>query len=210
MNIANRFQSNFKIYLLAAILIVIGVSLVIHFGRGMFNAYRAMEFARQNNFDAGNPDPDLVRPWMDIRYIAVAFTVPQEFLFAELGIPMERRNSEIPLYRLNDEFKFGRSDQSDRPYPAIVDKVRDAIVKYRENPVPTGLREGGVRPWMSVQYISNSTGIPAEVIFEQIGLPMDDYAFMPLDRLSDEVHYHHGVRALVDKIQHVVDTYEAP
>ena len=199
-----KLKSISPLLIVAAGLIVLGLVIIIHYGRGAFNSYRAMEFAREHGFDAGNPNPDLIRPWMNIRYIAVAYAVPQEFLFAELGIPMERRNSETPLYRLNQEFGFGQSDQG----PAIVTKVQDAILKYRANPVTTGLREHGVRYWMSVQYIANSTGIPAEYIFEQIGLPMAGNAYLPLDRLSQETHYASGVRALVEAIQRVVDTYK--
>lgn len=203
----DRLKSISRIQILAVVLIVLGVALVIHFGRGAFYAYRAMEYARSHGFDAGNPDPDHIRPWMNIRYVAVAYAVPQEFLFSELGLPMERRNSQTPLFRLNTEFGFGRSAQS--PRPAIVDKMREAILKYRADPVTTGLREGGVRPWMSVQYISNSTGIPPAYILEQIGLPIVDNAFMPLEYLSEETGYEGGTRALVATVQQVVDSYEA-
>ena len=194
---------------MAIILIAIGVVAVVRYGIGTFNAYRAVQYARQNNFDAGNPDPDLLRPWMNMQYVAVAYTVPQEFLFAELGIPFERRSSRASLADLNDRFNFGRATDGDRPYPLILDRLKAAIIKYRENPIPTGLERDGVRPWMSVQYIANSTGIPAEVIFEQIDVPMDGNAFLPLDALAGEARYQGGPRALVENIQQVVDTYEA-
>lgn len=210
MGLINKFKTISKIQILAVILIVVGLGLAIHFGRGAFNAYRAMEYARVHNFEAGNVDSNLIRPWMTLRYIAVAYAVPQEYLFFELNIPMERRHSETPLYQLNDQFKFGPSSHNGQPGLAIEDKLRQAILKYRENPVPTGLKEGGVRPWMSIQYIANSTGIPAEYFFEQIGLPMDDHAYMLLERLSDETHYRGGPRALIEAVQRVVDTYEAP
>jgi hypothetical protein len=204
-----KLKSISKIQILAVILIIIGLGLVIRYGIGSFNAYRAMEYARVNNFEAGNPNPDLIRPWMSIRYVAVAYTVPQEYLFFELGIPMERRNSEVSLDDLNDEFKLGRSEQDGRPHLVIMDKLKEAILAYRENPVPTGLREGGVRPWMNVQYIANSTGIPVEYIFEQLGLSMDGNAYMLLERLTEETHYPGGMRALIERLQQIVDTYEA-
>jgi hypothetical protein len=203
----DKLKSISRVQILAIALIVFGLGLVIHYGRGAVHAYRAMQFAEFHEFDAGHLDPDLIRPWMTIRYIAVAYAVPQEFLFSELDIPMARRNSETPLYRLNNEFDWGQSAQG--PWPAIVDKVRAAILAYRADPVTTGLRERGVRPWMSVQYISNSTGIPPQYIFEQIGLPLAGNAYMPLEKLSDETRYEGGTRALVRKIQNLVDTYEA-
>ena len=88
-----KLKSISPLLIVAAGLIVLGLVIVIHYGRGAFNSYRAMEFAREHGFDAGNPNPDLIRPWMNIRYIAVAYAVPQEFLFAELGIPMDCRLS---------------------------------------------------------------------------------------------------------------------
>lgn len=207
MVIINKLKSISKIQILAIILIVIGLGLVIRYGIGAFNAYRALEYARLNNFAAGNPDPDLIRPWMNIRYIAVAYTVPQEFIFAQLGLPINRSNGEMPLYRLNDQMGLGPSDQG--KYPAIIDKLREAILKYRENPVTTGLEGRGVAPWMSIQYIANSTGVPAEYIFEQIGVPGDGNAYITLEGISDRVHYQGGPRKLAEDIQKVVDTYEA-
>lgn len=206
MLIVDKLKAISKIKLLAVVLIGIGLLFTIRYSIGTFRAYRAFEYAQANDFEAGNVDPDLIRPWMNIRYIAVVFAVPQEFLFAELGIPMERRNNNVRLNQLNDQF-FEQETRDGQLI--IVDKLQDAIIKYRENPITTGLRERGVRPWMSVQYISNSTGIPPETIFEQIGVPMEGNAFIPLERLSAEVRYRGGPRALVEDIQQIVDTYEA-
>jgi len=67
-----------------------------------------------------------------------------------------------------------------------------------------------VARWMNVQYVANSTGIPADYIFEQLSLPMDGNAFMPLDRVVDETNYKPGVRELTKQIQQIIDNYEAP
>jgi len=203
--IVKKIKSISKIQILAVGLIVVGLGLVVHYYAGTRDAYRAMEFARVHNFDAGNPDPNLIRPWMNLQYIAVAYTVPQEFLFNELSLPMNRENSETPLDHLSREYNFVAMPG----HFVIVDKLQAAILKYRENPVPTGLKEHGVRPWMNIQYVANSTGIPAEYIFEQIGLPMDGNAYLLLERLGEEAHYQGGPKALIDAVQHVVDTYEA-
>jgi len=205
VGIINKLKSISKIQILAVVLILIGLVAMVRYGIGTFNAYREIQYARANNFGAGNVDPNILRPWMSMRYIAVAYAVPQEYLFHELGIPMERRNSEVSLFDLNDQFHFGPTTQGDKRYPAILDKVRDAIIKYRENPVPTGLREGGVRPWMSIQYVANSTGIPAETIFAQIGVPADGNAYIPLEFLVDAIKYKGGLRGLTDAVQRVVD-----
>jgi len=192
--------------ILAIILIVAGVVFTIRYVRGTIYAYHAMQFAMQHNFDAGNPDVDLLEPWMSIRYIAEAYTVPQSYLFDKLGVEMNPPNSELPVGRLNRQLgRRGRPEQ-----PIILDKIREAILEYRENPVATGLQEQRVARWMNVQYIANSTGIPAEYIFEQIGLPMEGYAFMPLERLVDETRYEPGVRELTKQIEQIIETYEAP
>jgi hypothetical protein len=204
-NLKNRLKSISKVQVIAIVLILIGLVITVRYSMRTLSSYREIRYARENNFDAGNPDLDLIRPWMSVRYIAVAYTVPQEFIFAELGIPIDGRTAEASLLDLNDRFDFGRTRQDDRPYPLIIDRVREAITEYRQNPVPTGLKQGGVRPWMSVQYIANTTGIPADRIFEQIGIPFDDNAYIPLDVLSDRVRYEGGPRALVDTIQRLVD-----
>lgn len=209
MVIINKIKSISKIQILAIILIVVGVVAVVHYGRGAFYAYRELEYARTNDFKSGNVDPELIRPWMTVRYIAVAYAVPQEYLFSELGLPMERRHSETPLDDLNAQLNLDRFEKNGRPYFAIIDILRQAIIDYRENPVPTGLKEGGVRPWMSMQYVANSTGIPVETLFAQIGLPPDDTANMPLEYLADKTDYEGGLRALMDAVQRAVDTYEA-
>lgn len=213
MALLNKFKSISKIQIAAVILIIIGLFAVVRYGIGTFYAFREMQYARQNNFDEGNLDPSLLRPWMNMQYIAVAYAVPQEYLFAELSIPFERRNSRISLDDLNEMFNFGRAstDERDgRPYPLIMDKLTKAIEDYRANPVPTGLEGDGVRPWMSIQYIANSTGIPVETIFKEINLEEDGNAYIPLEYLVDEIKYPGGPHALFDNLQRVIDTYEAP
>ena len=200
-----RLLKSRRVVLLLGILLVgIGLLSITRYARGAMIAYRAMEFAQTNNFDAGNPELSLIRPWMNIRYVAEAYTVPQRFLFDELDIPMKPANSELPLGRVNGRLRLGFNGEE----PAVVDIVRQAIQKYRDDPVVTGLGESRVEPWMNVQYVANSTGIPAEVIFEGVGIPMAGYAYMPLDRLSTEVNYEAGVRELAKAIQNVVDAYE--
>ncbi len=201
----NKIKSISKTKIFAFILIMVGLMVMVNYGFGMFNAYRAMEFARANHFADGNVDPNLIRPWMNIRYVAVAYTVPEEFLFSELAIPMEERNSKVSLDKLNDQF-FER--QGTRGHLLIMDKLQEAILKYRQNPVPTGLKKNGVRVWMSIQYIANSTGIPPEYIFKKIGISMDSKAYLPLDAIDKEAHYEGGLQALEQAIQQAVDDYQ--
>lgn len=208
MALTKKLKPIWIIRIAAILLIIVGVAAVIRYGIGTFYAFREMQYARQNNFNEGNLDPSLLRPWMNMQYVAVAYAVPQEYLFSELGIPFERRNSRISLDDLNEMFHFGRA-KTDPPKPLIMDRLAQAIEDYRANPVPTGLEGDGVRFWMSIQYIANSTGIPVETIFKELNLEEDGNAYIPLEYLVDEIKYPGGPRALYDKLQQIIDTYEA-
>ncbi len=194
-----------KTKIIAFVLIGVGLIITVRYSIGMFQAYRAMEFAHANNFAKGNLDPNLLRPWMNMRYVAVAYAVPEEFLFSELGIRMEKRNNMASLDKLNNQFF---EHQGTKDHLLIMDKLSEAILKYRKNPVPTGLKENGVRVWMSIQYIANSTGIPPEYIFKQIGIPMEGKAYLPLDAIDAEFGYEGGLRALEQAVQQAVDNYK--
>lgn len=198
-------QSRFGLLLMGIILIGAGLTYAIRSGRGAIDSFRSIQFATEHNFDGGNPDIELISHWMNIRYIAEAYTVPQSFLFDEIGIEMNRPNSELPLRRLNRRYDFGDSELGD---PALVDHVRDAILAYRENPVVTGLSEGNVRRWMNVTYIANSTGVSVEIFFDALGLPVAGYAYMPLDRLVDQSGYQPGVGQLIQVLEQTIDTNE--
>ena len=194
-----------KLQILAIVLVLIGLGLVIFFGIRTVRSYRELTYIQQEGLDVGTADLDAIRPWMTPKFVAVAYAVPQEYLFAELGIPFDRWNSNEALGRLNREFEPDDKPSKDVA-PIIIDKVKEAIEKYRENPVPTGL-EDDVRAWMSIQYIANSTGVPAEYIFEQIGVPAEGNENKPLDRLDEELNYPGGRRALVETVQNALSQY---
>ncbi len=215
-------RSKYTVLVVAIVLIIFGALTTIRYARGALNAYRTMEYARVNNFDAGNVDPALIRPWMNLRFVAVAYAVPEEYILEELGIrPPEghggrtdgppggrddREFTQAPLDRLNDRLRLGNTNGE----PALLPILRDVILRYREDPVATGMTERGVRPWMNMQYIANSTGIPVETFFEAMGVPVEGYAYIPLERLADEVQFVGGPGALMDAIRNVINTYEAP
>jgi len=193
-----------KLQILAIVLVLIGLGLVIFFGIRTVRSYKELTYIQQEGLDVGTADLDAIRPWMTPKFVAVAYAVPQEYIFAELGIPFDRWNSNEALGELNKEFDFGKPP--DKESMIIIDKVRAAIEKYRENPVPTGL-EGDVRAWMSIQYIANSAGVPAEYIFEKIDVLAEGNENKPLDRLDEELHYPGGRRALVEAVQNALNQY---
>lgn len=191
-------------WLLAVILVVLGLTLTAYFGIRAVRSFRQIQYIHEQGLDRGVASVEAIRPWMTIRFIAVAYAVPEEYLYSSLDIPFERRNADQPLGELNRIYERGHSPNSTEL--AIVDQARAAITAYRANPVATGLRD--VRPWMSIRYIANSSGVPEAYIFAQLGLPQSDNENKPLDFLSDELHYLHGPRALADDIQRVLDGYQ--
>ncbi len=203
-SLLSRIKSISKIQILAVLLIIFGLVFMVSKGLGMVNFYKEVQYAKVNNFKAGNISPDLLRPWMTIRYIAVAYAVPQKYLFDSANIQPRKENSMIGLNRLNSQMQLGSVDGG---RPVLMGTIRDAIVKYKANPVITGLIEKQVTDWMSVQYVANSIGIPAETIFMELGITMDGHAYEPLGFLSDEIDYPGGSKSLVAAIQKIVDDH---
>jgi len=196
-----KIKSISKVQWLAVALIVIGVAIMIPKAMGMVEFYKEARYAAEHDFSAGNLSPDLLRPWMSIRYIAVAYAVPQIYLYDTVGIKPHPETSMLALDRLNRQMKLGQVDGQ----PALMKTVREAILAYRADPVVTGLLEQEAHDWMTVQYISNSTGVPVETIFAGIGLPAEGNAHKPLGFLSDEMNYPGGPKALVAAVQNVLD-----
>ena len=188
------FQPKRLIPLIALLLIVAGIFFAMRFAQGAVASYRSMQFARQNDFDAGNLDVALVQPWMTMRYIAEAYAVPQIYLFDQLDIPMRRQTRRLPIERLNRRFQLGNVDGE----PAIVEMIQRAILDYRQTPVVTGLAEGKVQHWMNIQYIANSTGIPVEALFDAVAIPMEGNVFKPLGWLVDSTEYEPGLDHLLE------------
>lgn len=186
---------------LAAALIIIGVALMISKAQGMLEFYREANYATKNEFHQGNVSPDLLRPWMSIRYLSVAYAVPQAYLFDALDIQPKKETSMLSISRLNQQMKLGKVNDE----PALMESVRKAILAYRAHPVATGLIERKVEGWMTVAYIANSTGIPAETILQAAGLPLESNAYDTLGFLKDKVSYPGGEKALLAAIQKIVD-----
>jgi hypothetical protein len=187
---------------LAMALILVGVTIMVPKAKGMFDFYKEVQYAADHNFASGNVSPELLRPWMSIRYIAVAYAVPQQYLFDAAGIKPKKETSMIALNRLNQQMGHGKGNGQ----PVLMKTIQDAIVAYRANPIVTGLLEKHVEEWMTVQYIANSTGVPAETILQAINLPLDGNAHKPLGFLSDEVDYPGGPKMLIAAVQKIVDT----
>ncbi|MGB0387576.1 MAG: hypothetical protein ACPGWR_22380 [Ardenticatenaceae bacterium] len=188
--------------LLTIALIVCGVLLVGYFG---LRVARGFLLFRTQPLKPGITDVQAIRPWMTIRYIGVAYAVPEEYLFFQLDIPFDNRTRDDTLGRLNRHFEVGEP-KPDEP-PPIINKVQEAIKRYQEEPVATGLDQ--IRAWMSVQYIANATGVPAAYIFESIGLPLEEANEYMLLRDLDGKYRYGGPRQLIEAIQEAIAQYEA-
>ena len=204
-NFTEKIRSVPVTTIIALVLIIVGLIIMVPRAMGMWSFYSEVRYATENNFQAGNISPDLLRPWMSLRYISVAFAVPQKFLFDFTKIQPRKETSMIAINRLNRQLNLGQVDGQ----PKLMKTIKTAILAYRANPVVTGLIEGHVEEWMNVAYIANSTGIPAATILNQAGIPTDGNSYKPLGFLSNEFHYSGGTRALVAAIQKIVDSQAA-
>ncbi len=198
-----RLKSLTKLHLLAIGLIIIGLALVAHFGMNSFRSFQQMRYIHEQKLDLGAAHVDAIRPWMTVRFVAVAYAVPQEYIFAELDIPFDQRNSNDTLGNLNRKYNFGPPATAGGELP-FLNKIRQIITQYQANPVATGLEED-IRPWMTIRYIANSTGVPADYIFQQIGLPATGNENKPLGLLEQESHY--GKPALGEAIKKALAHY---
>tara|TARA_R110002073_G_scaffold35970_11_gene104904 strand:+ start:983 stop:1648 length:666 start_codon:yes stop_codon:yes gene_type:complete len=201
--------------LLKFAIVFVGLGLVFYFGGRTLESYRQLRFIQEQGFDTGDADVDAIHPWMTIRFIAAAYAVPREYIYAELGVNATERRRNIDVKHLNEELGLGRSESGD--YPAVIDRLRQIILAYHENPVATGLSD--VRPWMTLEYIANSSGIPITTIVDELGLDKfalqeppssesgsDDevYIHKPLDELAHELRYPRGPRGLIEEIKAVI------
>jgi hypothetical protein len=185
-----------KLRLLLTIgMIALGLAIAGFFGIRTLTSARQLHYIRQQGLDRGSASVDAIRPWMTVRFIAVAYAVPEEYIYSALEIPFDRRRPDSSLGEINKQFQLGQSPDHEL---AIIDKTKTAVNAYRANPVATGLRD--VRPWMSIRYIANSTGVPAQDIFAALGIPATDNQDKPLDLLGKEQHYPGGLKALIDAV----------
>lgn len=183
-------------------LILLGALLTVIYGLRSVRSFRQVQYIQQQGLDRGTASVDAIQPWMTVRFIAVAYAVPEEYLYSALGIPFDRRNADRPLGRII----LPPPDAGDGPPPTpipdfgavLVQRAKDAVLAYRADPIATGLRE--IRPWMSLRYISNSEGIPLDELFAQTGLAPSLNPDKPLDLLSEETDFPGGVRGLTETI----------
>jgi hypothetical protein len=192
--------------LLVSLVVLLGLAVTVFFSVRAINSTRQLRYIQEQGLDDGTAQVEAVRAWMTMRFIAVAYAVPEEYLYDALQIPFDRRIADRPIGWLNEE--YGRPAPVAGEELKIVFEVRDAITAYRANPVVTGLRD--VRPWMSIRYIANSTGVAEATLFGAINLPATGNESKPLQLIAEEQNYPGGTRALIAALLPVVPGVDPP
>ncbi|MEM7115765.1 MAG: hypothetical protein AAF614_25215 [Chloroflexota bacterium] len=189
---------------LTAVFILGGLALIIVYGMRTYRSFRQMSYVQAQGLDDGTASPDAIRGWMTINYIAVAYAVPEEYIYSQLDIPFERRNRRESIRDLNREYRLGR-DEDDRTLQIEI-AIQEAIIVYRENPVTVHLED--IRAWMTIRYIAASTGVPESYLFAAIEIPQeDDNEFKELRRLDREYDIR-GRDTLEKAIEDALANYE--
>ena len=164
---------------IAFLLISLGIIVMLGYGLRALRSYRQWRYIQNEGFDRRIANVDAIQPWMTVRYVSVAYSVPEEYLFAQLDIPYDKRNSQDTLGRLNRVYNSGKSRFKGA---TILEETAMAIIAYQENPVLTDSQD--IRLWMSIGYIANRSGVPESYLFTQIGITPTNNATRPLDNLA--------------------------
>lgn len=109
------------------ILIILGFSLIVFFGLRTVHSYIRLQ---RMGLKPGVTDVEAIRGWMTVPYIATAYGVPEEYLFAHIDIPAEE-NQKTSLSQINRKYAFGEKG-------VIVNTVKTAVTTYQqEHPSPS-------------------------------------------------------------------------
>jgi hypothetical protein len=183
-------------------LILIGLAVTVLFGLRSVRSFRQVQYIQQQGLDRGAASVEAIQPWMTIRFIAVAYAVPEEYLYSALDVAFDRRNGDRPIGRIQPMPTPLTDGSLPTPIPdfgtVIVEKAKAAVLAYQADPVATGLQD--IRSWMSLRYISNSGGIPLDELFTKTQLSPTLNPDKPLDLLAAEEKYPGGPRGLVDDV----------
>ena len=103
-----RTPSASRRLLLTIALVIVGAALVGFFG---LRAYHAYDRFQGSALREGATDAEAIRGWMTLPYIARAYGVPEDALFAALGIP-KPGNERLSVKQL--VAKYGRDPLATR------------------------------------------------------------------------------------------------
>ena len=101
--------------LISIVVIALGLAIAVFFGLRSVSSVRQLRYIREQGLDRGTASVDAIRGWMNIRFVAVAYAVPEEYVYAQLNIPFDQRSAERPLMDLNNDLKLGNSPNGRYP-----------------------------------------------------------------------------------------------
>jgi hypothetical protein len=94
--------------MLTITLVIVGAALVALFGLRAYHAYQRFQGSA---LTAGATDVEAIRGWMTLPYLACAYGVPEDALFAALGVP-KAGNERLSVKQL--VAKYGRDPLATR------------------------------------------------------------------------------------------------
>jgi hypothetical protein len=106
------------------LLILIGLGLVLFFGLRTYRDYRRLE---ERGLSPGVTDVEAIRGWMTLPYIAQAYGIPEDALFAGLGVP-KAGNEKLSIRQLADKYQ--------REPEAVRQAVQEAIQRQQATSTP--------------------------------------------------------------------------
>jgi len=112
--------------MLTIALVIVGAALVGFFGVRAYHTYNRFQ---QRELAAGTIDVEAIRGWMTLPYIARAYDVPEDALFAALGIP-KSGNERLSIKQL--VAKYGRDPQATR------ETIQQALQQHLRTAKPGG------------------------------------------------------------------------
>ncbi len=79
--------------LISIVVIALGLAIAVFFGLRSVSSVRQLRYIREQGLDRGTASVDAIRGWMNIRFVAVAYAVPEEYVYAQLNIPFDQRSA---------------------------------------------------------------------------------------------------------------------
>ncbi len=133
MNASSKNQdSDFKERYIIPAILVVGVFLATLFS---LRATRSLVHVFDAGIGPGPANVDTIRGWMTMPFIARVYRVPEGYLYQQAGISLQS-NPHLSLDELN------RRDYPGQP-GIVVDKVKTAILSFRNNTSRAGRSKNG-------------------------------------------------------------------
>lgn len=124
-NHSNLRQSTHRL-VITIVLVIAGLGMVGFFG---LRAYRAYDRFQHDAPAGGLADVDAIRGWMTLPYIARAYNVPEDALFAALSIP-KAGNTRLSVKQLVDKY--------DRDPLATRQAIQQVLLREQRISTPSG------------------------------------------------------------------------